>query len=183
MYVFIYIFCWYVYMNCCALPAAAFLVHAHKITHNVLPCSRITFFPLTAGVDKNSPFLSRAPISLITMHAIANEKILSIRHLPHGPQPFRVCRFVTVTLTGKANDVFKASKLIHDCCTACLAVCTSSIPPNFVSLLQRPSIQSIKQSIPVDNIFLPRKQDKNPKVVLEGYLEDVIKVCVTEKAA
>jgi len=47
--------------------------------------------------------------------------------------------------------------------------------PQFVELLQRPSIQGLKQSIAVDNMFFPRKNDKEPRVVLEGYLEDVIK--------
>ena len=84
-------------------------------------------------------------------------------------------KFVAVTLTGKATEVFKACEMVHDVATACLAVLTCSIAPQFVTLLQRPNIQGLKQSIPVDNIFLPRKQDKNPKVVLEGYLEDVIK--------
>lgn len=47
--------------------------------------------------------------------------------------------------------------------------------PHFVELLQRPGIQGLKQSIAVDNMFFPRKQDKEPKVMLEGFLEDVIK--------
>jgi hypothetical protein len=45
--------------------------------------------------------------------------------------------------------------------------------PQFVELLQRPGIQGLKQSIAVDNMFFPRKQDKEPRVVLEGFLEDV----------
>lgn len=47
--------------------------------------------------------------------------------------------------------------------------------PQFVELLQRPGIQGLKQSIAVDNMFFPRKHDKEPKVVLEGFLEDVTK--------
>jgi hypothetical protein len=85
-------------------------------------------------------------------------------------------RFVAVTLQGRATEVFKAAKLIHDVATACLAVLVSPIPTNFVSsLLQSPSIQGLKETIHVDNVVLPRKQDKQPKVVLEGYLEDVEK--------
>ena len=84
-------------------------------------------------------------------------------------------KFVAVTLKGKASDVFKASKMVHDVATACLAVLTFRIEPHLVELLQRPSIQGLKQQIPVDNMFFPRKQEKEPKVILEGYLEDVIK--------
>ena len=84
-------------------------------------------------------------------------------------------KFVAVKIVGKTTDVFKAAKMVHDVATACLAVLTSKIPPHFVPLLQTPSIQGLKQGIPVDNIILPRKQDKDPKVILEGYLEDVIK--------
>jgi hypothetical protein len=82
-------------------------------------------------------------------------------------------KFVAVKIVGKAADVFKAAKMVHDVATACLAVLTSKIPPHFIPLLQTPSIQGLKQGIPVDNIILPRKQDKDPKVILEGYLEDV----------
>ena len=46
--------------------------------------------------------------------------------------------------------------------------------PQFVELLQRPGIQGLKQSIAVDNMFFPRKHDKEPKVVLEGFLEDAL---------
>lgn len=47
--------------------------------------------------------------------------------------------------------------------------------PHLVELLQRPGIQGLKQNIAVDNMFFPRKQEKEPRVVLEGFLEDVIK--------
>jgi hypothetical protein len=36
-------------------------------------------------------------------------------------------KFVAVTLKGKASDVFKASKMVHDVATACLAVLTFRI--------------------------------------------------------
>ncbi len=36
-------------------------------------------------------------------------------------------KFVAVTLKGKATDVFKASKMVHDVATACLAVLTFRI--------------------------------------------------------
>jgi hypothetical protein len=84
-------------------------------------------------------------------------------------------KFVAVTLSGKANEVFKACKMVHDVATACLAVLSTTIDLKFVEHLQRPSITGIKQTIPVDTVSLPKKHDKNPKVVLEGYLEDVIK--------
>ena len=83
-------------------------------------------------------------------------------------------KFVAVTIAGRASDVFKAGKMVDGVATACLAVVTAAIPQNFVALLQTPSIQRMKQTIPVDTLVLPRKADKQPKVVLVSRARDIV---------
>ena len=97
-------------------------------------------------------------------------------------------KFVPVILTGKAQEVFKAAILVDDVATACLAVLTVQLAPREVFLLQRESIQNLQEEIAVDTLRLPRKHDKPPRVVIEGYLEDVTKayhhiLAEVEKAA
>mmetsp|Transcript_68624 Transcript_68624/g.143185 ORF Transcript_68624/g.143185 Transcript_68624/m.143185 type:complete len:371 (+) Transcript_68624:152-1264(+) len=97
-------------------------------------------------------------------------------------------KFVPVILSGRAQDVFKAAVMVDDVATACLAVLAVQIAPRDVPLLQRESIQNLQEEIAVDTLRLPRKQDKPPRVVIEGHLEDVVKayhhiLAEVEKAA
>jgi len=57
------------------------------------------------------------------------EKVSTVRVITPGKDDAASdeYKFVAVTLKGKASDVFKASKMIHDVATACLAVLTFRI--------------------------------------------------------
>ncbi|EKX47380.1 hypothetical protein GUITHDRAFT_137554 [Guillardia theta CCMP2712] len=82
-------------------------------------------------------------------------------------------KFVPVQLQGRAQDVFKAAQMVDEVATACLAVLSATVSPQQVSLLQRESILNMQKEIPIDTLRLPKKTDKPPRVVIEGYLEDV----------
>ncbi len=83
-------------------------------------------------------------------------------------------QFVTIILSGKANDAFNTSQLIANVVEICLAVLHVYVDLNHIPYLARDSIKTVQKEIPIDTLRIPRKTDKHPRVTLEGYLEDVI---------
>lgn len=85
-------------------------------------------------------------------------------------------KFVSVVLHGRAGDVFKCAENVAQVVDICLAVLSVSILPNHVIFLMSDGVRNIQKEVPIDTLKLPRKSDKAPRVVLEGYFEDVWKV-------
>ena len=85
-------------------------------------------------------------------------------------------KFVAVTLQGRSDQAFQAGFLINDVAPVCLAVLSAQVQMRDTPLLLgRQRIVNLQKEIAVDTLRLPKRHDKQPKVVIEGYLEDVVR--------
>ncbi|KAJ1484537.1 hypothetical protein T484DRAFT_1796708, partial [Baffinella frigidus] len=85
-------------------------------------------------------------------------------------------KFVPVTIIGRSDEAFKAAFLVNDVSPVCLAVLTAQMKPaDTPLLLSSERIVNLQKEVNVDTLRLPKKHDKLPKVVIEGFLEDVVK--------
>jgi hypothetical protein len=84
-------------------------------------------------------------------------------------------KFVPVTITGRSDQAFMAAFLVNDVSPVCLAVLTAQMKPSDTTLLlSRERIVNLQKEVTIDTLRLPKKNDKSPKVVIEGFLEDVV---------